>query len=46
MAEVSVDIMLKKLADPSYTAGRRVISGKLIIKDSVMNVNGGGRDAR
>lgn len=46
MAEVSVDIMLKKLADPSYTAGRRVISGKLIVKDSVMNVNGGGRDAR
>ncbi len=36
MASVSVEIMARKLADPSYVAGRRIISGRLIIKDSVL----------
>ena len=44
MAEISVDIIVKKLAEPSYTEGKRVIGGKLIIKNSVMAINGGGRD--
>ena len=38
MAEVSVDIMAKKLMDPSYTEGRRIISGRLIIKNSVLDI--------
>ena len=42
MAEVSVELMVKKLANPSYSEGRRVISGKLIVKNSVLDLNGGG----
>ncbi len=38
MAEVSVDIMAKKLLDPSYTEGRRIISGRLIVKNSVLDI--------
>ena len=38
MAEVSVDIMAKKLLDPSYNEGRRIISGKLIVKNSVLDI--------
>ena len=38
MAEVSVDIMAKKLTDPTYREGRRVISGKLIVKNSVLDI--------
>jgi LacI family transcriptional regulator len=41
MAEVSVELMVKKLANPSYSEGRRIISGKLIIKNSVLDLNGG-----
>ncbi len=40
MAEVSVGIMAKKLADPTYTEGRRIISGRLIEKESVLDING------
>ena len=40
MAEVSVKIMAKKLADPKYREGRRIISGKLIEKESVLDING------
>ncbi|WP_297960460.1 LacI family DNA-binding transcriptional regulator [uncultured Ruminococcus sp.] len=40
MAEVSVGIMAKKLADPTYMEGRRIISGKLIEKESVLDING------
>ena len=40
MAEVSVGIMAKKLADPSYTEGRRIISGRLIEKESVLDISG------
>ena len=41
MAEVSVELMVKRLANPSYSEGRRIISGKLIIKNSVLDLNGG-----
>ena len=41
MAEVSVGIMAKKLTDPTYTEGRRIISGKLIEKESVLDINSG-----
>ncbi len=40
MAEVSVGIMAKKLVDPNYIEGRRTISGKLIEKESVFDING------
>ncbi|WP_024860883.1 LacI family DNA-binding transcriptional regulator [Ruminococcus flavefaciens] len=40
MAEVSVKIMVKKLADPKYREGRRIISGKLIEKESVLDISG------
>ena len=40
MAEVSVGIMAKKLIDPKYCEGRRIISGKLIEKESVLDING------
>ncbi len=40
MAEVSVEIMSKKLVDPTYREGRRIISGKLIEKNSVLNIRG------
>lgn len=39
MAESSVEIMMKKLADPGYSEGRRIISGKLIVKNSVLDIN-------
>ena len=40
MAEVSVGIMAKKLADPEYSEGRRIISGRLIEKESVLDIKG------
>lgn len=39
MASVSVEIMIKKLMNPNYTEGRRIISGKLLIKNSVFDIN-------
>lgn len=36
MASDSVDLIIKKLADPAYTEGRRIITGKLIEKESVL----------
>ena len=39
MASEAVKIMAKKLSDPSYTAGRRIISGRLIIKNSVLDIS-------
>lgn len=38
MADVSVEIMEKKLLDTDYSEGRRVISGNLIIKNSVLDI--------
>ena len=38
MAEVSVDTMKKKLIDPTYNEGRRIISGRLIVKNSVLDI--------
>lgn len=39
MSSEAVDIMTKKLSDPSYIAGRSIISGSLIIKNSVLDIN-------
>ena len=33
-------IMAKKLSDPTYYEGRRIISGKLIEKESVLDITG------
>lgn len=41
MAQVSVELMAKKLNDPSFSEGRKVIPGKLIIKESVSDISGG-----
>lgn len=40
MAEVSVEIMARKLSDPTYSEGTRIISGRLIEKDSVLDISG------
>lgn len=40
MAEVSAAIMSKKLADPGYVGGRRVVGGTLVVKSSVLDING------
>lgn len=40
MASASVEIMERKLEDPTYREGRRIISGKLIIKNSVLDISG------
>lgn len=45
MAEVSVDTMAKKLIDPTFTEGRRIISGKLIIKNSVFDIRNDAHEA-
>lgn len=39
MSSEAVRIMAKKLSDPSYRAGRRVITGRLIVKNSVLDIN-------
>lgn len=39
MAAESVDIIVKKIENPDYSEGRRIISGKLIIKDSVLDIS-------
>ncbi len=39
MSSEAVKIMAKKLSDPSYRAGRRIISGKLIVKNSVLDIS-------
>lgn len=41
MAQVSVELMAKKLNDPSFSEGRKVIPGKLIVKESVSDISGG-----
>ena len=38
MASESVDLMLKKLENPGYSEGRRIISGRLIEKNSVLDI--------
>ena len=42
MASESVELMVKKLDNPEYTEGRRIISGKLIEKDSVLDLRSHG----
>lgn len=39
MAQISVEMISKKLNDPEYKEGRRVIGGRLIIKNSVLDLN-------
>lgn len=41
MAQMSVEMISRKLTDPEYFEGRRIIGGKLIIKNSVLNINKG-----
>ena len=38
MASESVELMVKKLENPGYSEGRRIISGRLIEKDSVLDI--------
>ena len=38
MASCSVEMMIKKLSDSDYKGGRKVIGGKLIVKDSVLDI--------
>ena len=38
MAAAAVEIIMKKLSQPDYTEGRRVIGGKLIQKNSVLYI--------
>ena len=38
MAELSAEITVNKLIDPNYSGGKRIISGKLIEKQSVLNI--------
>lgn len=38
MAFAAAEIIVKKISDHSYREGRKVICGKLIVKDSVLNI--------
>lgn len=38
MASCSVDMIIKKMSDPDYKGGRKIIGGKLIIKESVLDI--------
>lgn len=40
MASESVNTMIKKLSDPEYRGGRKILSGKLIVKNSVLDISG------
>lgn len=39
MASASVEIIMKKLADSTYSEGRRIIGGRLIEKNSVLDIS-------
>lgn len=41
MASTAVELMAKKLDDPQYSEGRRIISGRLIEKNSVLDISAG-----
>lgn len=45
MATAAVEIIAKKIADPSYSEGRRIISGKLLRKKSVLDIRGSYADS-
>lgn len=45
MAETSVELMVKKLSAPTFSGGRIVLSGKLAVKDSVLDISGGNKNA-
>ena len=40
MAAASVEVVMKKLSDSTYYEGRRIIGGKLIEKNSVLDISG------
>lgn len=40
MAAGAVDMIVKKLENPAFTEGRRMINGKLIVKNSVLDISG------
>lgn len=44
MASAAVDIITRKICEPSYREGRKIISGKLIVKDSVLDIRGSYKD--
>ena len=46
MAQATVDIILKKLEHPDYSEGKRIIPGKLIIKNSVRQLQEGGKNEK
>lgn len=46
MAEASVELMVRKLADPTYTEGRKIISCRLVVKNSVLDISGGEHNVR
>jgi len=39
MAEETVETMIRKLENKKYSSGRKIILGKLIIKESVKKIN-------
>lgn len=39
MASETVALMAKKLSEPGFSGGRKMISGRLIVKDSVLDLN-------
>ncbi len=39
MAAEAVSLITEKLADPGFSGGRKMISGSLIVKDSVLDLN-------
>lgn len=39
MADVAVETLLQKINDMNYKSGRQLISGKVVIKDSVKKIN-------
>ncbi|MCI6631111.1 MAG: substrate-binding domain-containing protein [Lachnospiraceae bacterium] len=38
MAKIAVSVMSKKLKNPSYTKGRTVVDGNIVIRDSVKRI--------
>jgi len=38
MSETAVDAVIRKISGDKHAIGRKVISGKLIIRDSVVNI--------
>jgi len=39
MAETAVEVIIKKIYKVDYKPARRIVSGRIIIKDTVKNLN-------